>query len=408
MLNFSSLRHFIVSALDSFAGLTVRMKMQAIATLELFVDFLKHKAVDILLPDFGIDLAHQLLYERERCTELEREIWILKRRYSKPANNPLCFCGRLTAIYYAIRYPYPLKKLKSHIGLAGRTISRYRNLLKRGVSFLIPKRFRLRKPRTPEILTHTVWAIHEENPTWGRWRIAYFIWKLGTFISPSTVRNILLRPKPHPLGPRKAADKPEYKPFLFDDGIWAMDFTSIKLWGNKVAHIFAIIELTSRKIICMKTLFSLPDSMWVTEAIKETITQYGKPLAILTDRGGQFIGETIEKFCFDNNIKRRLARPRRPQTNGRIERFFGSLKRECLYRTFRISVNQVDKLCKAYVEYYNTARPHHALDGATPDEIFYNREWQRPAKDEKYLNGKVKKRFFCDGLLTSYYLEKVA
>ena len=72
------------------------------------------------------------------------------------------------------------------------------------------------------------------------------------------------------------------------------------------------------------------------------------------------------------------------------------------------TVSQIDKLSKAYVDYYNTARPHHALDGAIPDEIFYKADWQRPAKDEKYLNGKVKKRTYCDDLLTSYYLEKVA
>ena len=75
---------------------------------------------------------------------------------------------------------------------------------------------------------------------------------------------------------------------------------------------------------------------------------------------------------------------------------------------FLISTNQVDKLAKEYVDYYNEIRPHHALEGATPNEIFYKRQYKIPDKDEKYLDGIVRRRYFLNGLFTSYYIEKVA
>ena len=143
---------FLISTINSFSGFALIQSMHIRAKSEVFVSFIQHTLITLFFPNLHAHLAHQLLYERSRCTELERELWILRRRHSKPLNNPLCFCGRISAIYYAIRYPFPLKKLKAHIGLSYRTISRYRALLKRGISFLIPKRFRRKKPRTPDTL----------------------------------------------------------------------------------------------------------------------------------------------------------------------------------------------------------------------------------------------------------------
>lgn len=53
----------------------------------------------------------------------------------------------------------------------------------------------LKNQTSPEIV-NLVWRVHDENPAWGRWRIAQTLWRLLLFLSPSTIRNILKRPRP--------------------------------------------------------------------------------------------------------------------------------------------------------------------------------------------------------------------
>ena len=89
-------------------------------------------------------------------------------------------------------------------------------------------------------------------------------------------------------------------------------------------------------------------------AFKNAISKYGKPEAILTDNGTQFTPARSEKgpftqWCEEQGIKHILGRVHHPQTNGKIERWFGTYKRE-----FNERFKNVDE----YIDYYNNKRPH--------------------------------------------------
>ena len=69
--------------------------------------------------------------------------------------------------------------------------------------------------------------------------------------------------------------------------------------------------------------------------LEEAIEKHGKPEAILSDRGVQFYANAsknkkgiskFEKRLAEIEIKHIVARPRHPQTNGKIERLFGELQ----------------------------------------------------------------------------------
>ena len=72
--------------------------------------------------------------------------------------------------------------------------------------------------------------------------------------------------------------------------------------------------------------------------LEEAIEKHGKPAAILSDRGAQFYANAsekkkkgiskFEKKLAELEIKHIVARPRHPQTNGKIERLFGELERK--------------------------------------------------------------------------------
>jgi len=111
--------------------------------------------------------------------------------------------------------------------------------------------------------------------------------------------------------------------------------------------------------------------------LRSGIAEYGKPKAIMTDHGSQYYanhpnaeqGNTLFRQALDPlGIKHCLARVNRPQTNGKVERFFLSYKTEFITETFR-SV-------KDYVRHYNEERPHMSLLYKTPKQVWneFNRK----------------------------------
>jgi len=78
----------------------------------------------------------------------------------------------------------------------------------------------------------------------------------------------------------------------------------------------------------------------------------------------------FDRICRENGISRRHTGVRSPTTTGKTERFHQSLRREFLAdRTFG-SIQAAQAALDAWVADYNTARPHQALEMATPAERF--------------------------------------
>ena len=84
--------------------------------------------------------------------------------------------------------------------------------------------------------------------------------------------------------------------------------------------------------------------------------------------------------------------------NGRVERFFGSLKNK-LNRWEVDSLNQLNGALGQFRFWYNHVRPHQHLDGRTPAEVW---------KGQDVYNNKPKQEYFFqawEGLLSGYYLQ---
>ncbi|GAG14808.1 unnamed protein product [marine sediment metagenome] len=107
-------------------------------------------------------------------------------------------------------------------------------------------------------------------------------------------------------------------------------------------------------------------------------------------------------------IKHRYAKISKANGNSKVERFFKSLKYEFLNLFFIFSKSKVDRLLKEYFIYYNEYRPHEALDGQTPDEIYQGKSSDKPSKDAKVIKGPIEKITLGEGLLNAYQLKKVA
>ena len=72
-------------------------------------------------------------------------------------------------------------------------------------------------------------------------------------------------------------------------------------------------------------------------------------------------------------IRHLRTRPRRPQTNGKAERFIGTLQREWAYaRLYRSNAERLSSL-PHWVDAYNRSRPHAGLDGRTPMAVLVDK-----------------------------------
>ncbi|MHB8899449.1 MAG: integrase core domain-containing protein [Thermoguttaceae bacterium] len=114
----------------------------------------------------------------------------------------------------------------------------------------------------------------------------------------------------------------------------------------------------------------------VLEVVRAAIAAYGSPQEILTDNGSQYI-TWRGKSQFTREMEKRgihqiVATPRRPQTLGKIERFWRSLWRECLETAVFLDLADARQRIGLFIDHYNLQRPHQGIDGLVPADRFFH------------------------------------
>ena len=87
------------------------------------------------------------------------------------------------------------------------------------------------------------------------------------------------------------------------------------------------------RLIVGRGIFQQATAENTIQTLKQAIAKYGRPHGILTDRGSQFYANESERhekgisqfetYLTDHDIKHILCRVNHPQTNGKLERFYG-------------------------------------------------------------------------------------
>lgn len=141
--------------------------------------------------------------------------------------------------------------------------------------------------------------------------------------------------------------------------LWHTDWTVCPYTGRQL---IAFIDDHSRFIIHAE-LFDNATAENTIFAFQKAIEKYGKPEAILTDNGTQFTPARSERgpftrWCEERGIKHILGRIHHPQTNGKIERWFGTYK--------SIEYKQGSDDLASFVKYYNEERLHQGIGYKVP------------------------------------------
>ncbi|MEK7449821.1 MAG: integrase core domain-containing protein [Planctomycetota bacterium] len=359
----------------------------------------------------------EIYHLRDEVRRLKFANTVMRQELNRVKTKRPCLCKKLRIIYFKLRFSVSLRKAREYLPISKASVINYLNQLQGGISNLVSRRrgYYTSPHRTPVRIASLIWEIHRDNPYWGRWKIALAIWKIGVYVSPSTVRNILNSPKPDYRSHHKK-EKPVKARAIngqYPNHIWSIDLTTVYVWF-KPLYILAVLDHYSRKVTVLTTTFN-PTAEWVIKKLKETILlcdkpRYyrGKPKHLISDYGTQFTAGDFKEFVKETGIHHRYAKISKANGNSKVERFFLSLKYEFLNLFLFFSQAKVDRLLKEYLVYYNEHRPHEALDGQTPEEVYLRKPRDKPTKDAKIIKGKIEKMTLGEGLLNYYRLKDAA
>jgi putative transposase len=199
------------------------------------------------------------------------------------------------------------------------------------------------------------------NRLWGAERIRGELLKLDIRVSKRTIQKYMKQIRP------KQARGQTWKTFVRNHAaeVWACDFLQVTDLFFRPLFAFFIIELKSRKVIHMNVTRS-PTDLWVAQQLREA-TPYGQaPKYLIRDNDRKF-GQSFARVATTSGIKVLRTPYRTPRANAVCERFLGSVRRECLDHFFILQEKQLHRLLKAYVMYFNQARPHQGLGQRIPD-----------------------------------------
>jgi putative transposase len=114
-------------------------------------------------------------------------------------------------------------------------------------------------------------------------------------------------------------------------------------------------------------LHASQSSALVIEVLRAGIASYGPPQEILTDNGSQYItwrGKSAFSRELDKlGIRQVVSARKHPQTLGKIERFWGTLWRECLEGAIFQDLGDARRRIGLFLDYYNFQRTHSGIEG---------------------------------------------
>jgi transposase InsO family protein len=171
---------------------------------------------------------------------------------------------------------------------------------------------------------------------------------------------------------------------------WHIDISYLNICGT-FYYLCSIIDGASRYIVH----WDIRESM--AEADVEIILQAalekfpGARPRIISDNGPQFVAKDFKEFIRVAQLTHVRTSPHYPESNGKIERWHGTLKRDCIRVKTPLSLEQARRLVAEFIEHYNTVRLHSAIGYVTPkdrlenkqEEIFKTRDQKLEAAREK-------------------------
>jgi transposase InsO family protein len=216
-------------------------------------------------------------------------------------------------------------------------------------------------------VVEVVLRLARENARWGYMRIVGECRKLGLAVSATTVRRILRR---HRLGPAPRRGEVSWMQFLRAQaaGTLAVDFFTVETVRLRRLYVLFLVELESRRVH-LAGITAHPGGDWVVQAARNQLMDLGDRADrfrfLVRDRDAKFSAAFDAVFAAANVEVLKIP-PRTPTANAYAERWVRTVRTECLDWILIRNRWHLDRVLTAYLQHYNTARPHRGLNLAVP------------------------------------------
>jgi len=262
------------------------------------------------------------------------------------------------------------------------------------MSLGIPKsnyyRWRRRKPDlrnrrrpwnriTPEEDSKVLTVAREYPELTSRQLSAWITDNKGFAVSESTVYRILRREglvKRQEIQPSAATEY--HTKTTRPHQMWATDASYFRVVGWGYYYLVTVMDDYSRFILGWKLQKDMSANSLI-EVIQAAVDATGMTdvpvedrTKLLSDNGAGYVSKVFRDYLHLVGIEHILAAPYHPQTNGKVERYQQSLKREVNQLTYEFP-SQLEQAIVDFVDYYNYRRYHKALGNVTPADVLYGR-----------------------------------
>lgn len=232
---------------------------------------------------------------------------------------------------------------------------------------------RTRRPRssprqTAEEVQLRVAELRKQYPDWGARKLKVLLRQQGIDLAQTTIHRILLRHDLIAEQDRRTLALERFERSKPNE-LWQMDFKGPKLWHQPVGPL-SILDDHSRYVIVLQAIGSTRGDL-VRQQLETAFSECGVPEAMLMDHGIPWWSQLspngathLSLWLMRQGIRLHWSAYRHPQTQGKVERFHGSLQRALERR--RVLVPDIQNWLDRFRWEHNHVRPHEALGMQTP------------------------------------------
>ena len=232
--------------------------------------------------------------------------------------------------------------------------------------------------RLPEVTRRTILMLKEAHPDWGCQRISDMLLRGPALpASPAAVARVLHEEGYESVETPTTPHEPKVNFFerARPNQLWQTDlFTFILKRQNRRAYLVAFMDDHSR-FVTGYGLHASQSTALVLEVFRAAIAGFGTPEEVLTDNGTQYVTwrgkSAFARECDKRGIRQVVASPHRPQTLGKVERFWGTLWRECVETAVFTDLGDARTRVGLFIDHYNFQRPHQGIGASTPADRFF-------------------------------------
>jgi putative transposase len=160
--------------------------------------------------------------------------------------------------------------------------------------------------------------------------------------------------------------------------MWATDASYFRVVGWGYYYLVTVMDDYSRFILAWKLQKDMSANSLI-EVVQEAVDVTGMTnvpvedrTRLLSDNGSGYVSKAFRDYLRLVGIGHILSAPFHPQTNGKVERYQQSLKKEVNQLPYELP-SELERAIATFVDYYNHRRYHKALGDVTPADVLCGR-----------------------------------